>query len=91
MMLNLRKGLIVWMYSLRGQKELKKFGNIYYISKRMKYAVMYVDMKDLDKAVDKISRMKFVKKVEFSYRDEIDMDFEARIGASSIKDTVYSE
>ncbi|MGR3741922.1 YlbG family protein [Companilactobacillus sp. DQM5] len=89
--MNARKGLIIWLYSLRGQKELRKFGNIYYISKKMKYVIMYIDKNDIDKVVNKVSRMKFVKKVEFSYRDEIDMNFEEKIGASEIKDTVFSE
>lgn len=88
---HLRKGIIVWMYSLRGQKALKNFGSIYYVSKKMKYAVMYVDKKDLDDIVKKVSKMRFVKKVELSFRDEVDMNFEAKIGASEIKDTVFSE
>ncbi|GKQ42817.1 hypothetical protein RD055328_07400 [Companilactobacillus sp. RD055328] len=87
----LRKGLIIWMYSLRGQKSLKNLGNVYYVSKKMKYAVMYVDKKNLEATIEKISKMRFVKKVELSLRDEIDMDFETKIGASNIKDTVYSE
>ena len=32
-----RRGLIVWVYSLKQLKNLKKFGLLHYVSRRMKY------------------------------------------------------
>ncbi len=37
-----RQALVVWLYTLKPIKQLKKFGNIHYISKRLKYIYLYV-------------------------------------------------
>lgn len=75
-----RKGIVVWMYSLSARKALQNYGVIYYISRKMKYAVMYVNKSNLEKTMEKISKLRSVKSVELSYRDEVDMNFEEKIG-----------
>lgn len=75
-----RKGIIVWMYSLSARKALQNYGVIYYVSRKMKYAIMYVNKASLDKTIEKISKLRSVKSVELSHRDEIDMNFEEKIG-----------
>ena len=39
-----RQGMVVWLHSLKQSKALRKFGNVHYISRKMKYAVIYCDM-----------------------------------------------
>ncbi|CRH18511.1 conserved hypothetical protein [Carnobacterium maltaromaticum] len=48
LILNERQGIIVWVYSLRHLKTLKRFGLIHYVSKRMKYVVIYVDKSEVE-------------------------------------------
>ncbi|MEH7391661.1 DUF2129 domain-containing protein, partial [Bacillus sp. JJ1474] len=38
-MLGQRQGIIVWLYSLKQAKMLRRFGNVHYVSKRLKYVV----------------------------------------------------
>ncbi len=70
-----RQGIIVWVYTLRQIKNLKRFGYIHYVSNRLKYVVLYVDQEDAQETVDKLNGLHFVRKVELSYRPDIDMTF----------------
>ncbi|MDT1996471.1 hypothetical protein CKN82_10655 [Carnobacterium divergens] len=78
--LNERQGMIVWVYSLRHLKTLKRFGLIHYVSKKMKYVVIYIDRDDVEVAEKKLNGLHFVRKVEVSYRPLINMNFSERIG-----------
>ncbi|MBA2874108.1 YlbG family protein [Thermaerobacillus caldiproteolyticus] len=73
-----RQGIIVWLYSLKQSKHLRKFGNIHYVSKRLKYVVLYCDMEQVDDIMKKISSLPFVKQVEPSYRPFLKMEFESK-------------
>lgn len=75
-----RQGLIVWVYSLRNLKILKRHGLVHYVSKKMKYVVLYVNRDDIESLERKVKELHFVRKVERSYRPEIDMNFSDRIG-----------
>ncbi|MGY3778200.1 YlbG family protein [Isobaculum melis] len=77
-----RQGLIVWVYSLRNLKILKRHGLVHYVSKKMKYVVLYTNREDIEMLERKIKELHFVRKVERSYRPEIDMNFSERIGTS---------
>ena len=68
-----RRAIIVWLYTLKPIKQLKRFGNIQYISKRLKYIYLYVNEEEVESVIDKVS--KFVRKVEVSPRHEVRMDF----------------
>lgn len=68
MMENKRQGIIVYLHSLKHSKMLRKFGNVHYVSKRLKYVVLYCDMDLIDKTMEKISSYSYVKKVEPSYK-----------------------
>lgn len=70
-----RQGIVIWVYTLRQLKNLKRFGYIHYVSNRMKYIVMYVDMDEVEKKVEQMSKLHYVRKVEISRRPEIDMTF----------------
>jgi len=75
LILNERQGIVVWVYSLRHMKTLKRFGLIHYVSKRMKYVVIYVNRTDLEPTIRKLKELHFVRQVEQSYRPLISMDF----------------
>jgi Uncharacterized protein conserved in bacteria len=70
-----RKGLIVWVSDVKGARALEKYGSLHYVSKRMKYAVLYIDS-DQEAAVSaQLKKLPFVKRIEPSYRDEIKTEY----------------
>ncbi len=71
-----RQGIIVWVHSLKQVKQLKRYGNIHYVSKKLKYIVIYMDMERVEDAVDKIKSLSFVKKVDLSYKPFLKTEFE---------------
>lgn len=66
-----RRGLIVWLYSLRQLKQLRHYGSLMYASKKMKYAVLYVDEDAVAELSSKLAHLRFVKKVEPSARPDL--------------------
>lgn len=71
-----RQSLIVWLFSLKNAKSLKRFGNIHYVSKRLKYVVLYVDQVEATSLSEKLSSMPFVKKVDLSYKPFLKTEYE---------------
>lgn len=71
-----RRGLVVWVYSLKNYAKLKNYGQIHYVSYKMNYIMMYVDEKNIDTTINNIERLHFVRKVDKSYIPDIDMTFE---------------
>lgn len=71
-----RQGIVVWVYSLKHMKTLKRQGMIHYVSKKMKYVVLYVDRAEIDEVEKKLNGFHFVRKVERSHRPELDMNFD---------------
>lgn len=70
-----RRGLVIWVYSLKNFNKLKNFGEIHYVSQRMNYIMMYVDEHQIDETIQKIERLHFVRKIDKSYIPDIDMTF----------------
>ncbi len=79
MMENKRQGIIVYLHSLKHSKMLRKFGNVHYVSKRLKYVVLYCDMELIEKTMEKISSYSYVKKVEPSYKPFLKLEFESKL------------
>jgi len=75
-MINGRQGLIIWLFSSKNAKALRRFGNVHYVSKRMKYVVLYCGQNEVDALSEKLSSMPFVKKVEPSYKPFLKTEFE---------------
>ena len=59
-----RRGLIVWVYSLKQLKNLKKFGLLHYVSRRMKYVVLYLNEETFEETEERI------RKLPTGYRNE---------------------
>ncbi|RHW36524.1 DUF2129 domain-containing protein [Neobacillus notoginsengisoli] len=71
-----RQGLVVWLYTLKQAKMLRRFGNVHYVSKKLKYAVIYCDQSDIETIMEKLKSYSFVKKVEPSYKPFIRVEYE---------------
>ncbi|MBO0431711.1 YlbG family protein [Enterococcus sp. DIV0660C] len=76
-----RRGIIVWVYSLKQLKNLKKFGLLHYVSRRMKYVVLYLNEETFEQTQERIKKLHFVRRVEPSYRPDIEMNFAEKIGS----------
>lgn len=75
-----RRGLVVWVYSLKHLRQLRRFGYIHYASKKMKYVVLYVNEQEVESTIDKLNKQFFVRSVDVSYRPDINMNFTNRLG-----------
>ncbi|WP_077320316.1 YlbG family protein [Virgibacillus proomii] len=71
-----RQGLIVWFQHMKNLKQIKRYGHYIYSSKKMKYAVLYVNQEDIDKVEEKLIKLSFVSKVERSYKPFVRTEFE---------------
>jgi len=75
-MLGQRQGIIVWLFSLKQAKMLRKFGNVHYVSKRLKYVVLYCNQDETKTIMEKIKSYSFVKKVEPSFKPYLKVEYE---------------
>ncbi|MBA9024987.1 MULTISPECIES: YlbG family protein [Bacillaceae] len=75
-MFGTRQALIVYLHTLKQAKMLRKFGNIHFVSKKMKYVVIYTNMEEIETLSQKLNSYSFVKKVEVSYKPFLKMEFE---------------
>lgn len=73
-----RQGLIVWLHSVRNYKILRKFGTIHFVSKRLKYAVIYCNKESVDQIKKEIGAISFVKEVELSQKNNIRMEYDSK-------------
>jgi uncharacterized protein YlbG (UPF0298 family) len=71
-----RQGLVVWLYSLKQAKMLRRFGNVHFVSKKLKYVVLYCNQDELNGIMEKLNSFSFVKKVEPSYKPFLNVEFE---------------
>lgn len=61
---------------MKNIKQLKRYGNLIFASKRLKYAVIYVNQDELEKVEEKILKHSFVSKLERSYKPFVRTDYE---------------
>jgi uncharacterized protein YlbG (UPF0298 family) len=78
-MVEKRQGIAVWLHSLKHIKMLRKFGNVHYVSKRLKYVVLYCEMDLVEQNVQKLSSYSFVKHAEPSYKPHLKLEFESKV------------
>jgi uncharacterized protein YlbG (UPF0298 family) len=71
-----RQGLIVYVHQLKHAKSLRKYGHVHFISRKLKYVVMYCDQEEMEMLKGKIQRLPFVKDVVESYRPFLKTEFE---------------
>jgi uncharacterized protein YlbG (UPF0298 family) len=79
-----RRLVVVWVYSLKQLKNLRRFGSIQYISRRMKYVLIYMNEENVAESMEKINRLHFVRRVEKSFRPDVETNFADKIGTKEI-------
>ncbi|GGK15428.1 UPF0298 protein YlbG [Caldalkalibacillus thermarum] len=71
-------GLAVWLNQLKMARHLRKFGNVHYVSRRMRYAILYVDKDKVQDIISRLNRLNYVKKVEPSHWHELRTEFQSK-------------
>lgn len=71
-----RQGIIVWFQHRKNIKHIKKYGHLIYVSKKMRYAVLYTNQSDIDSVEAELVKLPFVIKVERSYKPYVKTSFE---------------
>lgn len=74
-----RSGLIVWVQHFKSLRRLERLGIVHYVSKKMKYVVLYVNKDEAETVTTQIQRWNFVTKVERSYRNELKTEYSSNI------------
>ncbi|VDG20729.1 YlbG family protein [Lactiplantibacillus mudanjiangensis] len=80
-----RRALIVYLHSMKQVRQLKRFGSIQYQSRKGRYVVLYMDENQVNTATAKLKRLGFVRRVEPSYRPDVDMNFGERVDRGFFK------
>jgi len=75
MLFSERIGFIIWTRDLKTAKSLEKYGNVHYFSRKMQYAVLYVDGSEEGHTKNLLEKLPFVRSVERSLRGEIPTEF----------------
>ena len=70
-----RQALTIYLHYNRDARKLNQFGDILYHSRRMRYALLYVNQDEVEQLVPKLKKERFIKKVVPSYVKEIDQNF----------------
>ena len=73
-----RSGLIVWFNDYRAAKNLERYGHLLYVSRRMHYALLYVNEEDGEQVTKQLTNLAFIKKVEPSLRHEIKTEYDSK-------------
>lgn len=71
-----RQGIVVWLTSLKYARQLRRFGHVQYVSKKMKYVVFYCDLEKVDDIINKLQSFHFVTDVKPSMRPFVNTEFE---------------
>jgi len=53
---------------MKNLKQIKSYGNLIYVSKKWRYAVIYVNQDEVEASEDKLKKLSFVSRVERSYK-----------------------
>lgn len=86
-----RQSITVWLYTLKQAKNLKQYGSLHFVSKKLKYAVLYVDESLVESTCQALRKLPYVRDLELSHRDEIDMTFKSAIPDRTDPDLMVEE
>lgn len=73
---NKRRGIVVWFQHRKNLKVIKRFGNLIYVSRKLKYALLYINEDSYEKTKEKLQKYSFVSKVDESYRPFLRTEYE---------------
>lgn len=76
MMYQARQGMAVWLHSLKYTRQLRRYGNVHYVSKKMKYVILYCSQDEIHHIRERLESLHFVKEVQLSERPFIKTEYQ---------------
>ncbi|USS87287.1 YlbG family protein [Fructilactobacillus hinvesii] len=71
-----RTELLLSLFSVKQAKTLQRFGDLRYVSRRMRYAILYVKQGEVNKIMHELNQLRMVKKVEVAPTQILAFQFE---------------
>lgn len=75
-MIEERQGIFIWFAQMKNLRQIKKLGHLVYASKKMKYALLYVNRNEIETVEERLNRFSFVSKTERSAKPLIETTYE---------------
>lgn len=72
-----RQGIVVYLHSLKHVKTLRRLGNVHYVSKRLKYVIIYLNIEEVEGALARLNKLNYVKKTDVSYKPYVSTEFDS--------------
>ncbi|MEY8463774.1 DUF2129 domain-containing protein [Streptococcus merionis] len=85
---NERLSIVVYLNYYRDVRKVKHLGDVVYVSRRGRYAVIYVDQEQVEDLVERLSAEKYVKRVVPSYIKDLDQNFVGNLWRDQEKSVV---
>lgn len=73
-----RQGIIIWYRHQRNLKQIRRYGHLIYASKKMRYALLYVDQENIKHVESKLKKQRFVLNLERSLKPFISTEFDKK-------------
>ena len=61
-----RISIVVYLKNMKHERQLRKFGNIYYAHRKEQYVMLYTNEDKIDDTVQHLMKLKYVKDVKVS-------------------------
>lgn len=71
-----RVGLVIWLYTPKYVNKLKQYGLLHYVSRKLKYAVLYVDDDQVENVQEKLKKLHFVRSIEISHYNKLTYEYD---------------
>ena len=75
-----RKSLVVYFKNPKAIKQMAEYGEIKYYTKKRKYAILYLNRKDIRTVTEQLLKLKLVRRVEESLfeNSEYQLEFDVK-------------
>lgn len=73
-----RTALIVWYRHRRNLSQIRRHGHLLYASRRMRYAVLYVNSEDAEEIEKRLANYSFVNKIDKSLKKLIRTNYDKK-------------
>ena len=75
-----RKSLVVYFKNPKAIKQMAEYGEIKYYTKKRKYAILYLNKKDISTVTEQLLKLKLVRRVEESLfeNSEYQLEFDVK-------------
>lgn len=70
-----RISIIVYLKNLKHERQLRKFGNIYFVHKKEQYVMLYTNEDKIDDTLQHLMKLKYVKDVKVSPFKQVKRDY----------------